>query len=343
MQGVFSVAIKVFMTLINIWIGLLALAVILYVVLDGFSLGIALLFPFMRDEDERDQLIESIAPVWDANQTWLVFGGGGLFVAFPLLYGVLFSALYIPLFTLLYGLIFRGVSFEFRANSVNKIAWNRAFFYGSLTAVVAQGLTLGGILSGSKTTGGIFSGGSFDWLTPFSGAAALGLIAGYILLGATYLIIKTTGTIQERAFRQASWAALIVLIFQLVMIAWTPFHYPPALDNWQSPPRVYFIWIFPLLTFLSYYGIVRSLRARNETAPFVYSVVFFFAGFLGFFATIYPYALPPDITFYDAAAETSTLRLTFWGAVIILPVVLAYTIYSYWIFRGKVGKERYYH
>ncbi len=329
--------------IIEIWIALLGLAVILYVVLDGFGLGIALLFPFMKNEDERDQLIESIAPVWDANQTWLVFGGGGLFVAFPLIYGVLLSALYIPLITLLYGLIFRGVAFEFRANAKRKRTWNHSFFWGSLIAVVAQGLTLGGVLSGIRTSAGNFAGRPFDWLTLFSLAAALGLTAGYLLLGSTYLIIKTSGTVQDRAFRYALWAARAVLIFQVLMIAWTPFHYPHALSKWLSAPRMYFIWIFPVLTLLSYYGIIASLRARKEIMPFFLSLMFFFAGFLGFFATISPHALPPDITFYDAAAEQSTLRFTLWGAATILPIVLVYTIYNYRIFKGKVGKDGYHY
>ncbi len=330
------------MNIVDIWIALLGLTIILYVVLDGFGLGIALLYPFMKSTEERDQLIESIAPVWDANQTWLVFGGGGLFVAFPLLYGVLLSALYIPLFALLYGLIFRGVSFEFRASSERKWIWDHSFFWGSLIVVIAQGLTLGGVLSGTKTVGGNFAGSPFDWLTPFSIAASIGLIAGYLLLGATYLIIKTNGVVQNRAYQYAFWSARAVMVFQILMIFWTPFHYRKALDNWLSPPRVYFIWVFPLLTLLSYYSIMSSLRARREIAPFLSSTVFFLAGFLGFFASIYPHALPPDITFYDAAAEQATLRFTLWGAAIILPVVLGYTIYSYRIFRGKVGREGYY-
>ncbi len=331
------------MTLIDIWIALLGLAIILYVILDGFGLGIALLFPFMGREDERDQLIESIAPVWDANQTWLVFGGGGLFVAFPLLYSVMFSALYVPLITMLYGLIFRGVSFEFRANSRRKGAWDRAFFLGSLVAVMAQGLTLGGIISGVRTSQGLFAGGALDWLNPFSIAITLGLITGYMLLASTYLIIKTSGHVQEHAYELAKWAAGIVLVFQILMIAWTPFHYPLALANWTSPPRIYFIWIFPLLTLISWYAIRTSLRRGKERMPFAASVIFFFAGYLGLLASIYPHALPPDITFYDAASEPETMRLALWGAGITLPIVLAYTVYSYRIFRGKVGKEAYGH
>jgi cytochrome bd ubiquinol oxidase subunit II len=331
------------MSIVNIWIALLGLSVILYVVLDGFGLGIALLFPFTHDEEERDTLMNSIAPVWDANQTWLVFGGGILLVAFPLMYGVLFSALYIPLFTILYGLIFRGVSFEFRINATRKHIWDRAFFLGSLAAVAGQGLILGGVITGTRIAGNHFAGGSFDWFTPFSIAIASGLTAGYILLASTYLIIKTSGTIQDRAYRKAFWSSVVVLVFQILMIIWTPFHYPKVLTHWLSSPRVYFIWIFPVLGLVAFYGIIKSLRARREIAPFVFSVVFFFAGYLGLFASIYPYAVPPSITFYDAAAQRETLEFTLWGAAIILPVVLGYTVYSYAVFKGKVGKEGYHH
>jgi cytochrome d ubiquinol oxidase subunit II len=331
------------MTIIDIWIALLGLAVILYVILDGFGLGIGLLFPFTRDEDERDTYMNSIAPVWDANQTWLVFGGGTLLVAFPLMYGVLCSALYVPLFTLLYGLIFRGVSFEFRMSSESKHIWDRAFFVGSFSAVAAQGLILGGILTGTKIAGGHFSGNAFDWFNAYSIATAAGLISGYVLLASTYLIIKTTGAVQDRAYGTALRSSVVVLVFQAGMITWTPFHYPEIMDNWLAPPRVYFIWMFPALGLLAFAGIIKSLIARREVMPFLFSVVFFFAGYLGLFASIYPYAVPPDITFYDAAAQRETLAFTLWGAAIMLPAVMGYTIYNYAVFRGKVGKEGYYH
>ena len=330
------------MDLVLIWSGLIGLAIILYVILDGFGLGIGLLFRSTRNEEERDIMMDSIAPVWDANQTWLVFGGGGVFVAFPMIYGVVFSALYIPLLTFVFGLIFRGVAFEFRAQATRKAPWNKAFFFGSLFAVIAQGLTLGGVLSGTKVIEGHFAGGPFDWLNSFSVTAALALIAGYILLGSTYLIIKTTGTVREQAFTQAFRAAWIVLAFQILITIWTPFHYQSVLSNWFSPPRVYFIWIFPLIGLLAFYELIISLKRHREILPFVFSVVFFFAGYLGLIASIYPCIVPPSITFQQAAAQQETLRFTLWGVVIVLPVVLAYTIYSYIIFRGKVGIHRYY-
>jgi cytochrome d ubiquinol oxidase subunit II len=327
------------MDLVTIWSCLIGLAIILYVILDGFGLGVALLFRSTRNEEERDILMASIAPVWDANQTWLVLGGGALFVAFPMIYSVLFTSLYIPLLTFIFGLIFRGVTFEFRANATRKGPWNIAFFLGSLVAVVAQGLTLGGILSGTKVVGDRFAGGPFDWLNPFSVTVSMALIAGYILLGSTYLIIKTTGTVQEQAYRRAYQSAFIVLAFQVLVTLWTPFHYPSTLPNWISPPRVYFIWAFPLLGLLAFYGLIKNLRARHEVLPFAFSVVFFFAGYLGLIASIYPYVVPPNITFQEAAAQHETLRFTLWGAVIVLPLVLAYTGYSYAVFRGKVDKE----
>ena len=331
------------MGLVTIWSCLVALTIILYVVLDGFSLGVALLFPTARDEDERDLLMDSIAPVWDANQTWIVFGGGALFVAFPMVYGVLLSALYIPLLTFIFGLIFRGSAFEFRANATRKGRWNRAFFFGSLVAVMAQGLTLGGIISGIRVAGGHFAGGPFDWLNPFSVTVGIALISGYLLLGSTYLIIKATGPVQDRAYRQAFWSGLVVLGFQTLVTIWTPIHYPSVLTLWFSSPRIYFIWTFPVLGLIAFYRLIRSLKARREIQPFFCTILLFFAGYLGLAASLYPYAIPAGITFREAVAQHETLRFTLWGAMIVLPLVLGYTVYSYWIFRGKVGKVEYYH
>lgn len=327
----------------TIWACILGFAFIVYVVLDGFSLGVGLLFPSARNEDERDILMNSIAPVWDANQTWLVLGGGAIFAAFPMVYAVLFPALYIPLVTLLFGLIFRGVTFEFRANASRKQVWNRAFFLGSLVAVVSQGLTLGGVISGTVVAEGRFAGKPFDWLNPFSLAVGLALVAGYALLGSTYLIIKTAGAVQDRAYRQAFWSAITVLGFQILVTFLTPLHYPAVLSYWLNPPRIYFIWAFPTMGLLAFYGLIKGLRARREILPFVCTVILFLAGYLGLIASLYPYAVPPTITFREAAAQRETLHLALWGVIIVLPVVLGYTIYSYSVFRGKVGKEQYYH
>lgn len=331
------------MDLINVWVSLVGLVVILYVILDGFSLGTGILFPTAKNEAERDILMNSIAPVWDVNQTWIVFGGGALFATFPTTYAVLFSALYVPLLTFIFGLIFRGIALEFRANSHRKIIWDRAFFIGSLIAVLAQGITLGAYISGIKTTGGVFSGGPFDWLTPFSVMVGIALVAGYILLGSTYLLIKTSGPVQERAYRQAFASALAVAGFMLVVSVWTPLHFPEIQARWFSPPRVYFIWIFPLIGIISFILLIQRLKNRSDTAPFFFSIGLFLSAYLGLEAALYPYAVLPNITIFEAAAQRETLVFTLWGVVLVLPLVLGYTIYSYWIFRGKVQEAETYH
>ena len=310
---------------------------------DGFGLGVGILFPTARDEEERDQLMNSIAPIWDANQTWLVLGAGAVFVAFPIAYGVLFSALYIPLLTFVFGLIFRGVAFEFRANASRKRPWNRAFFLGSLVAAMAQGLTLGGIVSGTRVVEGRFAGGPLDWLNPFSVVVGIALICGYILIASTYLILKTAGAVQERAYDRAFWSSILVLAFMILITIWTPIHYPPVLNFWFQPPRIYFIWSFPLTGLIAFYLLFKSLKARREISPFLCTVIFFLSGYLGLIASLYPYAVPPSVTFHEASAQRETLHFTLWGVAITLPVVLGYTIYTYAIFRGKVGKAEHHY
>jgi cytochrome bd ubiquinol oxidase subunit II len=330
------------MDLVLVWAALVALAMILYILLDGISLGVGLLFPTGGDERERDILMESIAPVWDANQTWLVFGGGAIFAAFPVVYGVLSSAMYLPLVTFVAGLIFRGVSFEFRFHSTRKKLWNNAFFWGSLVAVLSQGLILGGILTGVKVAGNHFAGAPFDWLNPFSVMVAIALIPGYMMLASSYLIIKTSGPVQDRAYKQALGSGLAVLGFMAVVTVWTPFHYPLVWSHWFSAPRIYFVWSFPLLGLVSAYFLLRNLKARREMGPFIFSMGLFLSGYLGLATSLYPYAIPPTVTIYGAVAQPETLRFTLWGVIIVLPIVLAYIIYSYSVFRGKVGHEGYY-
>lgn len=331
------------MDLVHIWVFLVGLVIILYVILDGFSLGAGILFLSAEGDVQRDTIMGSIAPVWDANQTWIVFGGGALFAAFPTTYSVLFSALYIPLITFLFGLIFRGVAFEFRVNSKNKAAWDRAFSWGSLVAAFAQGLTLGAYISGIKTVNGSFAGGAFDWLTPFSVMVGVALVFGYSLLGATFLIMKTDGAVKVRAYVQAQRAALIVAAFMIIVSVWTPLHNPDITARWFTAPRVYFIWLFPLIGIFSFVSLLVNLKRRREKPPFFYSILLFFSAYVGLQTAVYPNAILPDITIHQAAAQSETLAFTFWGVVIVLPVVLAYTIYNYWVFRGKVVEGESYH
>ena len=331
------------MDLVQLWMALVGLVVILYVILDGFGLGIGLLFPTANNEEERDTLMNSIAPIWDANQTWIVFGGGALFAAFPRIYTVLFSALYIPLLTFLFGLIFRGVAFEFRANTQHKKPWNRAFFIGSFVAVLGQGFTLGGYISGIRVVDGAFAGGPFDWLNPFTLIVGMALVVGYMLLGATFLIIKTDGAVQERAYRQAFLAAFVMAGFMLLVSAWTPYHAPDLTARWFTVPRIYFVWNFPLLGMIAFVMLLWSLKKKKELMPFISSVLLFIAAYLGLEAAIYPMAIPPNLSIYEAAAQRETQMFTLWGVAVVLPVVLGYTVYSYRVFRGKVAHAEGYH
>ncbi len=332
------------MDLINLWVVLVGVVIILYVILDGFSLGVGILFPFTRSEKERDIMMGSIAPVWDANQTWIVFGGGALFATFPMIYTVLFSALYIPLFTFLFGLIFRGVTFEFRAaHTKHQTAWNYVFFGGSAMAAFAQGLTLGAYISGIKVEQGAFAGGPFDWLQPFNIMVGLALVAGYALLGAAYLIIKTTGEVQQRAYRQAWAAAWAVAVFILIVSIWTPYQAPGILARWWMAPRIYFVWLFPVIGTVGFIYLLKSLRQKQEAKPFIYCIILFFSAYLGLQSGIYPYAVLPDITVVQAASQYETQLFTLIGALTILPFVLGYSIYSYWVFRGKVTEDAGYH
>jgi len=325
------------MNLIHVWVCLVGLVVIIYVVLDGFNLGVGMLFPTAGNKEEQDVLIASIAPVWDANQTWIVFGGGALFASFPTIYTVLFSALYIPLLTFLFGLIFRGVAFEFRANSRNQTIWNHAFFWGSFIAAFAQGLTLGGYLSGIQVAGDSFAGGPMDWLTPFSLMTGVALVIGYVLLGSTYIIIKTTGPVQDRAYRQAFLSACGVAVFLGVVCLWTPSHNPEITSRWLNEPRVYFIWVLPVLCLTSFYFLFATLKKRKESQPFVWSLLIFISAYLALQAAIYPSAIFPEISVYDAASQTETLSFTLWGVCMILPFVLGYVFYSYRVFHGKIA------
>jgi cytochrome bd ubiquinol oxidase subunit II len=325
------------MTLIGVWAALVALAMVLYVILDGITLGIAILFGVVRDEKDRSILVSTISHVWDANQTWLLFGGGAIFACFPVVYGVLSSALYLPLTTFIMGLIFRGVAFEFRGESTG---WDRAFFLGSLVAVLSQGLTLGGILTGITVMGKKFAGGPFDWLNAFSLIVGIALIPGYVLLASAYLVLKTTGRLQERAYGLVRRSTFIVLVFMALVTVWMPYHYPQIRVHWLSPPRVYFVWAFPVLGLVAAYKLVQGVKMRREWVPFVCAIILFFSGYLGLGSSVYPYAIPPSVKIWEAAAQQQTMEFTLWGALIVLPLVLAYSGYNYWVFRGKITGEQ---
>jgi len=326
-----------------IWAALIGTAVAMYVILDGFDLGIGILFPFSKSERERDQMMRSIAPFWDGNETWLVLGGGGLWVAFPTAYAVIMPAFYLPVIVMLLALIFRGVSFEFRLVSESKTAWNFAFIAGSTLAAFSQGVILGSLVQGVTVQNGAFAGGHFDWATPFALLCGLALVAGYALLGATWLIMKTEGPVAERARGQAKICLLLVLAFMAVVSLWTPLAIPRIAERWFSLPNFYFLWPVPTITGLIAYGLWRSLEARRDVLPFVASIALFLLGYLGLVISSYPYLVPPSLTVWQTAAAPSSQIFMLIGTVFLLPIILGYIIFIYWIFRGKVREGESYH
>ena len=328
-----------------IWAVLLAAAVGLYVILDGFDLGIGILFPFARREGHRDAMINSIAPFWDGNETWLVLGGGGLWVAFPVAYAVIMPAMYLPVIVMLLALIFRGVSFEFRevAKSHHR-RWDYAFAGGSIVAGFAQGVILGGLLQGVTVVDQRFAGGPFDWLSPFAVMCGVGLVAGYALLGATWLILRTEGSLAEYSRRQARILLIALLGFIALVSVWTPLQIPRVAERWFSTPNIFFLWPVPVLTALLALLVWRGLENRREATPFLGAVGLFLLCYLGLAISNFPYLVPPSMTVTDAAAVPESQIFTLIGVIFMLPIILGYTAFVYWTFlRGKVAVGDSYH
>ncbi len=327
-----------------IWAALLGTAVAMYVILDGFDLGIGILFPFAKTERERDQMMNTVAPFWDGNETWLVLGGGGLWVAFPQAYAVIMPALYLPVIVMLLGLIFRGVAFEFRWVALtSKKYWNFAFAAGSTLAAFCQGLILAGLLEGIKVENGVFAGGSFDWATPFAVLCGLGVVTGYALLGATWLVMKTDGVVAERARIHAKLLLLAVLAFMAVVSVWTPLAFERIAARWFSTPNIYFLWPVPLVTAFVALMIWRWLEAGREIPPFLASIALFLLGYLGLVISTFPYLVPPVLTIWQTAAAPASQIFLLLGTVALLPIIFGYIVFVYWLFRGKVREGEGYH
>jgi cytochrome bd ubiquinol oxidase subunit II len=327
-----------------IWAALLGTAVALYVILDGFDLGTGILFPFAQSERERDQMMDTIAPFWDGNETWLVLGGGGLWVAFPAAYAVIMPALYLPVFVMLLALVFRGVAFEFRAIAItSKKYWNFAFAGGSTLAAGCQGLILGGLIQGIKVEDGVFAGGPFDWATPFALLCGLGVVAGYALLGATWLVMKTEGAVAERARGQAKALLVAVLAFMGVVSIWTPLAFERIAERWFSLPNIYVLWPVPLLTAFAALMAWRWLDQGREVPPFLAAIALFLLGYLGLVISTFPYLVPPVLTIWQAAAAPASQIFMLTGTLALLPIILGYIVFVYWVFRGKVREGEGYH
>ncbi len=327
-----------------VWAGILAFAILAYVVLDGFDLGVGILFPFFRDPHDRDRMMNSIAPVWDGNETWLVLGGGGLFAAFPLAYAVAMPALYIPLTAMLIGLIFRGVAFEFRARArTSKFLWDWAFTAGSAVAAFAQGLVLGSFVQGIAITGRAYGGGTWDWLTPFSVLTGFALLIGYTLLGATWLVMKTEGELHEHAGRCARKAGIGTFAAIIVISLWTPWLHPQYAARWFDWPMTLYTFAVPALVVICAVMLFRGLHQRRPALPFLAALGLFVLCYFGLIIGLFPYIVPHSLSLWEAAAPDSSLRFLLIGAVILLPMILGYTAYAYWVFRGKVAEASHYH
>jgi cytochrome d ubiquinol oxidase subunit II len=326
-----------------IWAGIIGVAVAFYVVLDGFDLGIGMLFPFAKDDAERDRMLAAIAPFWDGNETWLVLGGGGLLVAFPRAYAIVMPAFYLPIIVMLLALVFRGVTFEFRPIAQRKPLWNAAFAAGSTLAGFCQGLILGGLVQGVKIDGGGFAGGPFDWATPFGVICGLGVIAGYALLGATWLMLKTDGDMAERAATKAKVLLVAVIVFMAVVSIFTPMTIPRIAERWFTLPNLFYLSPVPILTVLIAMAEWRWIGQRRQAAPFLATIALFLLGYVGLVISTFPYIVPPDLTIREAAAAPSSQTFMLIGTLVMLPVILAYTALIYWLFRGKVVEGVAYH
>jgi cytochrome d ubiquinol oxidase subunit II len=327
-----------------IWAGIIAFAVLAYVILDGFDLGIGILFPFFPEKHEKDLMMNSVAPVWDGNETWLVLGGGGLLAVFPLAYATILPALYAPLIIMLLGLIFRGVAFEYRWRTKRaEHLWNWAFTGGSVVATFFQGVALGALVQGIPVTDRAYSGGWWDWLTPFSVATGLALLIGYGLLGATWLVLKTDGEIAVRAKWFAFRLAFATVAAMGVFSLWTPWLEPAYLDRWFGYPTMVFSVIVPMLVLCCLWLIVSGLRSGRDVQPFLAALGLFVLGYAGIGISFYPYIVPTSLTIWEAAAPDSSLSFLLVGAVVLVPMILCYTAYAYWVFRGKLNPDEGYH
>lgn len=327
-----------------IWAGLIAFAVLAYVVLDGFDLGVGILFPLIRGEAHRDEAMNSVAPVWDGNETWLVLGGGGLLAVFPLAYAIIMSALYVPIIVMLLALVFRGVAFEFRWKTRRgKFLWDFSFAAGSTLAAFAQGLALGALVQGIPVANRAYAGGWWDWLTPFSILTGVALVIGYALLGATWLILKTEGEVQRRAYAIALRAAPAMLLLIGVVSLWTPFLSGPYMQRWFAWPQVLLVGVVPLAVLGAGFLLMRGLTERREVMPFLAAQMLFVLCFAGLGISFFPHLVPNSVTIWEAAAPDNSLSFLLVGGVVLIPIILAYTAYAYWVFRGKVNSAGGYH
>jgi cytochrome bd ubiquinol oxidase subunit II len=327
-----------------IWAFIIAFAVFVYIVMDGFDLGLGMLFPMFPKKADRDVIMNSVAPVWDGNETWLVLGGGGLMAAFPLAYAVLMPAIYTPIVAMLLGLVFRGVAFEFRWRSRReRNLWDIAFFGGSLVAALAQGIALGAVLQGVHVEGRQYAGGWWDWLTPFSLLTGVALVIGYCLLGATWLVMKTEGELREEAYRLSWWLLFAMLGAIAAVSLATPFLSIHYAQRWFAWPSMILTAPVPIAVAAVTVLLLRSLANRQDYRPFFLSLALFGLSYAGLGISMWPYIVPQSITIWQAASPQDSQLFMLFGVAILIPLILGYTAWAYYVFRGKVRPEGGYH
>ena len=330
------------MDLTVIWAFIIAFAVFAYVVMDGFDLGIGILFPTFRVGQGRNRAMNSIAPVWDGNETWLVLGGGGLFAAFPLAYAVILPATYPLMIAMLLGLVFRGVAFEYRwRDPAHQSFWDTAFFGGSVVAAMSQGMILGALLQGIDVEGRAYSGRWLDWLTPYTFLTGLGTVAGYALLGSTWLIWKLDGGVQNHARYVAKRAAIATIVLMGAVSLYNIALNAEYAERWLTAPEIYYALPVPIITAIIAISMLRAITKERNSKPFWLAIALFFLGMAGLGVTIFPYVVPPGITIWDAAAPERSQIFMLVGVAITMPLIIAYTVWAYWVFRGKVGEDGY--
>lgn len=328
-----------------LWAVVILFAIMMYVVMDGFDLGIGILFPLFGSKEDRDLMMNTVAPVWDGNETWLVLGGAGLLAAFPLAYSVILSACYLPLIFMLIALIFRGVAFEFRfkAREHERHFWDKAFIGGSIAATFFQGVTLGTYIQGFPVIDRAYAGGPLDWLTPFALFTGASLIIGYALLGSTWLVMKTEGQLQAHAYRIARRLAWMLLLAIIAVSIWTPLMDAEIAHRWFSMPNLLWLLPVPILVGICMFLLLRAVARQAQVAPFICTLALIFLCYAGFGVSLWPNIIPPDITLQAASSPPQSQAFTLVGTLLILPVILGYTVWAYRVFRGKVRHGEHYH
>jgi cytochrome d ubiquinol oxidase subunit II len=327
------------------WAAIILFGIMMYVVLDGFDLGLGILYPFFRNKDERDVIMNTVAPVWDGNETWLVLGGAGLLAAFPLAYAVILSALSLPLILMLLALVLRGVAFEFRfkAHEHERHFWDKAFIGGSIAATFFQGVVLGAYIRGIPVAGHAYAGGPLDWISPFSLFTGIGLLVTYALLGSTWLIMKTDGALQLRAYWLTRWLTWKLLAVIVVVSVWTPLADAAIAARWFRLPNLLWFSPVPLLVAASAWLLLRSVSRKAQAMPFLSTLALVFLGYSGLGISLWPNIVPPAISIWQASSPPESQGFALVGALVIIPIILAYTVWSYYVFRGKVKPGQGYH